>query len=248
MQKQHRFGWINKRVCLKSGEFNISPLQDFDVAIREVIEHPRCDAWLEMPPGCNRFELPPTHSLEVDSVAINDNLASLLISLFGFLHGLNLKPSGVGHLHRTPHQPGTLVKFMPSHKDIEKALKVVIEFYQRHSSQPEVISLMVAAIHWYLTSQAYHHHFEQFAWQYTVLENVIKTASKKKKAQVYRQQALGIGRFLQCEIAYRFCRCQIVVKNAKALVECRNKLMHEALWCDQPIGYTVNQKSYAMLR
>jgi hypothetical protein len=248
MQKQHRFGWMNKKVHIKSSQFEISPLHEFDVAISEVIEHPKCDAWLEMPSGCNRFELPASHYLEVDSTAINDDLAILLISVFGFLHGLNLKPCGVGHLHRTPHLPGTLVEFVPSYRDIEKVLKVVIEFYQRYSSQPETISLMMAAIHWYLTSQSYNHHFEQFAWQYAVLENAIKIASKLSKRKFADSRLSELAAYYNVNLHVAFADPEISAKNAKALVECRNKLMHEALWCDHPIGYTVSQKSYAMLR
>ena len=248
MQKQHLFGWMNKRVCLKSSQFEISPVQNFDTAISEIIEHPRYDDWLEMPSGCTRFELPATHYLEVDSTAINDNLASLLISVFGFLDGLNLKLCGEGHLHRTPHQLGTLVEFIPSGKDVEKVLDLVIAFHQKHIFQPQVISLMIAAVHWYLTSQSYTHHFEQFAWQYTVLENLVKLASTLTKRKFTDSRLSELAGYYKVNLHVAFGDSEIAAKNAKALVQCRNKLMHEALWCDQPIGYAVSQKSYSMLR
>jgi len=69
----------------------------------------------------------------------------------------------VGHLHRTPRQPGTLVEFTPSAKDAKNVLEKVLAFYADHGSKPEVIPLMKAALHWYLTSQSYNHHFEEFA-------------------------------------------------------------------------------------
>ena len=165
-------------MSLKSTQFEISPVKNFDEAINAISDHPARDAWLEMPPGCIRFELPSTHYLEANPNTINDDLAILLISVFGFLYGLNLKPCGVGHLHRTPRQRGTLVEFTPSPGDAKDVLAIVLDFYASHGSKPEVMTLMKAALHWYLTSQSYDHHFEQFAWQYTVLENLHKLASK----------------------------------------------------------------------
>jgi hypothetical protein len=140
IQKQHRFGWMNNPVSLKSSQFEISPLTNFAGAISQVIEHPRYGDWLEMPQGFDRFELPATHYLEADSTIINNDFATLLISVFGFLHGLNLKPCGVGHLHRTPHKR-TLVEFIPSSKELENVLNIVIEFYHNNGSKPDVIPL-----------------------------------------------------------------------------------------------------------
>jgi hypothetical protein len=95
LKKQHLFGFIEHRLCIESTQFEISPVKNFEEAIASISEHPARDAWLEMPPSYIRFELPSTHYLEADSNTINDDLAILLLSVFGFLHGLNLKPCGV---------------------------------------------------------------------------------------------------------------------------------------------------------
>jgi hypothetical protein len=246
LQKQHLFGWLEKPVSLKSTQFSIAPVKNFDEAAQAISEHPSRDAWLEMPSGCVRFELPPTHYIEVDSNT-NDDLAILLISVFGFLHGLNFKPCGAGHLHRTPRHPTTLVEFSPSPEDAEKVLKKVLEFYGAHGSKPKVMPMMIAALHWYLTSQSYDHHFEQFAWQYTVLENLHKLA-RIIDHKFSDGRIAALARHYKVNLHIAFSDADIPQRNTKALVECRNQLIHEALWCDQPIGYAVSQASYAMLR
>jgi len=247
LQKQHLFGWLEKPLSLKSTQFEISPVTHFDDAINIISEHPTHDAWFEMPPSSIRFELPSTHYLEVDSNTITDDLAILLISVLGFLQGLNLKPYGVGHLHRTPRQSRTLVEFSPSLDEVENVLRTVLIFYANHGSKPDVMSLMNAALHWYMTSQSYDHHFEQFAWQYTVLDNLHKLASKiDRKFSDGRIAALA--RYYGVNLHIAFSDPDIPQKNTKALTDCRNKLIHEALWCNQPIGYAVSQTSYAILR
>jgi hypothetical protein len=109
------------------------------------------------------------------------------------------------------------------------------------------LPLTMAALHWYLTSQSYRHHFEQFAWQYTVLDNITKLASKiNRKFSDRRPSALASYYNVNFHIA--FADSKSSHKKDKALRDCRAKLLHEALWCDEPIGYAVSQRSYAMLR
>jgi len=99
-------------------------------------------------------------------------MADFLIMALGFLLGLKLNPAGMGHLHRTPRRVGYLVHFTNTGRDLEQAMRWVIAFFLAHENNRETLLLADAAFHWYLTSQSYHHAFEIFSFQYSVLDNV----------------------------------------------------------------------------
>jgi hypothetical protein len=264
---RYPFGWLERPERVRSPNFEISPLECFDAAVSEVVRSASADdEWLEMPiepkPGSSvlrpvaRVEWPCTHYLEADPSVISRELAFLLISVFGFLHGLKLNPGGMGHLHRTPRKPGTLVEFVPIGKDVEKGLAAVINFYSCHASTaPEAIALMTAALHWYLTSQSYDHHFEKFAWQYTVLDNIHRLTlmidpeyQKLAGRQRHKHRPVNLADRYHITLPRAFTDPGIARPNANVLAQHRNQLFHEARWIGQPLGYAADAGSYAVLR
>jgi hypothetical protein len=249
---RHLFGWMEERVCVTSRDFSISPVSGFDAAVCEGIKFYAVDNdWFDTKEVPKRFELPVTHELTVDPT-IDDHLAHLLISVFGFLHGLKLNPEGIGYLHKTPRKLGKLVNFtVPGANEIRKCLNAVISFYTDNiSKDPEIIELMIAGLHWYLTSQSYDHDFEKFAWQYSVLDNIhrLKCLSDSK----YRKITKGKGhpqRPVSLHSRYGVVLHRAFSKpvgngNAKALAKYRNQLIHEARWIDRPLGYAVGRESH----
>jgi len=180
---RYALSWIEQEWSYKAANFAIFPVERHSQSVHEVMAYGNISPNWIYPPQVERayrdalgpsimFMLPPTHYISFVA-AINDSeLSDFAISALGFLLGLNLKPSGMGHLHRTPRVMGTLVNFVDMGRDLEKAMNCVISFLQEHKASPGVVPLMSAAIHWYLTSQSYHHAFEQFLFQYSVLDNI----------------------------------------------------------------------------
>lgn len=255
---RHLFGWTEKRLSVSLPQLEIVPHEDFDEAVSTVVESSLIDDnWLKMPVGQKRIEWPCTHCLKADPTVISNDLAVLLISVFGFLHGLKFTPDGIGHLHKTPRTCGTLVDFIPRSKDVEKALSIVIDFYTRHISNQEIISLTTAALHWYMTSQSYDHHFEKFAWQYIVLDNIHKLTSLI--CPIYRKQGQGHGhghdqrpvnlaKHYEVKLHVAFSDQANPKPNAKVLARYRNQLIHEARWLNEPLGYKVDSSSHAVMQ
>jgi len=253
--RTHPFGWIEEPLSVGSSDFEISPVDDFHAAVSDGIKFfARDDEWFDTIAVPKRFELPLTHKLTVDPSVINGQLAHLLISVFGFLHGLKLNPEEIGHLHKTPRKIGKLSNFtLPNANEVKKCLESVITFYTNHTTtKPKAIKLMEAALHWHLTSLSYEHDFELFCWQYMVLDNIHKLKclidpeyQKKMSRKGHAQRPVQLA-----------CRYGIVLhqafsdfplkKNAEALKEHRNKLIHEAQWANQPLGHTVDRKSHEM--
>jgi hypothetical protein len=263
---RYPFGWMEQPETVTLPQFEISPLQGFDAAVSEVVQSNSVDdEWLEMPVQPKqgspvlcpvaRVEWPPTHYLDADTSVISQELALLLISVFGFLHGLKLNPCGTGHLHRTPRRPGTLVEFAVRRADVERALTKVINFHRLHAAIPEAVALMTAALHWYLTSQSYDHHFEKFVWQYTVLDNLHRLAfltnpeyRQIPDGQAHDQRPVNLAHHYGITLHRAFSDRNVVEPNAKVLARHRNQLIHEARWLGQPLGYAADAGSYAVLR
>ena len=251
--RTHPFGWIEEPLSVRSSDFEISPMDDFDAAVSDgIIFFAKDDEWFDTTAVPKRFELPLTHKLTVDPSVINIQLAHLLISVFGFLHGLKLNPEEIGHLHKTPRRMGRLSNFtLPAINEVKKCLEGVIDFYNSHiMMNPNAIKLMEAGLHWHLTSQSYEHDFEIFCWQYMVLDNIHKVKclidpdyQKKMKRKGHAQRPVQLASRYGIVLHQAFSDCP-PKKNAEALREHRNKLIHEAQWANRPLGYTVDRKSH----
>ena len=117
----------------------------------------------------------------------------------------------------------------------------------------EVLSLANAAFHWYLASQSYHHAFEMFTFQYSVLDNAHKLTELlhpeygAMRTTKHFQRPVSLSTFYDIPLPPIFQSTSIPSPNAKRLANSRNELVHEARWLGQPLGYTADTASWEML-
>jgi hypothetical protein len=262
---KYAFGWIEEPWSYKTPEFEAFPADDFALAIAEVstgnfasrdwIYPPivqRADQHVAGP--TIRFLLRSTHYLRIDPKLDRPELSDFLVMVLGFFLGLRLNPAGIGHLHRTPRRKGFLVNFVDVDRDLERAMSRVTAFFLAHETNREAISLANAGFHWYLTSQSYHHAFEMFTFQYSVLDNVHKLTEllspsyRAMQSKGHAQRPVNLSAFHNIPLPLEFQDTGSASPNAKRLADARNALVHEARWLGQPLGYAADSESWDMLK
>lgn len=262
--ENNAFGWIEEPWSYQNQQISIRPVENFPQWVGHVTYTGiSSDDWI-YPPIVQRmdqnvagptvrFMLPSTHYLSIDPALDRPEMADFLILSLGFLLGLNLKPAGLGHLHRTARRMGYLVNFVPVGQDLEYAVNRVIRFFHMHEHHPDILSLATAALHWYLTSQSYHHSFEMFTFQYSVLDCVHKLSEtlhsqyRGLEQKGHSQRPVRLSSFYRIPIPPPFGDPSVATPNAIGLAATRNELVHEARWLGQPLGYTADSRSWEML-
>ena len=139
MAAQYVFGFLKRRHEADVFGCEIRPLKRFDETVARVLaEETAAERWYYPRPvlpytekvslPAARFELPPTYLLITAGRPSDEQYGAFLILVLGFLLGLRLTIRGTGHLHRNPHEPGTLVSFSPLKHEIPPRLERATAF------------------------------------------------------------------------------------------------------------------------
>jgi hypothetical protein len=253
MPARYAFGWLSDPLEVADASFEIVVAQRFEEAVAIVRAAPTfTDSWfyppsaategIQLPAG--RFQLPSTHFITTLSRPYDPKFGEFLTLALGFLLGLRLTIEGIGHLIRTPTQRGKLVNFWSSKSDLLHGLAAITAFWD--ASDPQGRKLAFAAIHWYLTAQSYQRQYDEFIWQYAVLDNLHRVTWHK--SATYRRccpnEYGGHGQRPPCLSAeYGLPLPPIFTDTntpAGGLIQLRNQLVHEALWVGEPLGYATD--------
>lgn len=266
MAAQYAFGFLKHRHEIDALGFEIRPLKHFDEAVARVLaEETAAERWYYPRPVLSptekvslpaaRFELPPTHLLITAGRSLDDQYGEFLVLALGFLLGLRLTIRGIGHMHRTPHEPGTLVSFLPSKHEIPPCMEKATAFWD--AQPPRIRKLMFGAIHWFLVSQSFDHQYEEFAWAYTVLDNLHRIAWEtthgyrarfpKGQYRCHSNRPVALAAEFGSPLPASFADPDGKPGAVGRLVIYRNELVHEARWAGEPLGYAVSQDGHEMI-
>jgi hypothetical protein len=197
-----------------------------------------------------------THFLTIDPKVDRTDLSDFLILVLGFLLGLHLCPAGIGRLGRTARRKGQLVGFTDVGRDLELAMRKVIEFFIQNEHDPKVLAVARAGFHWYLASQAYHHAFEIFGWQYAVMDNVHEVSrlldptyrALSDSSPGHTRRPVNLASYYGIPLPIIFEESSSARPNARKLTKLRNELVHEARWLGHPLGYAADSESWDILQ
>ena len=187
----------------------------------------------------NTFSLPVTHKLVLNCSDASEELANLLIALFGLLKGRRLQRDKWLHLYKTPLD-SKLNDFSASDASIARALDAALVFWRSHTTD-SVRRLSFGAIHWHLFAQLYEHQFERFNAQYMALDACAKLALEMQFPGYPTKQPQHWERTSKlCDVTgvpKPIWVHQLPGQNTCALAQRRNTLIHEAMYGDQPVGF-----------
>lgn len=256
MSSQYLFGWWPDEVSVADHEFELRPMDRFDKGI-EIVKKDRCfgDRWISTPiqdgqtspAPVGRYELPCTHVLETKQRSYDPVLGEFLVLMLGFFLGMRFTLKGTGHLWDTPSTTGVLVGFVPHEKSLPRCLGFAASAWDNGNS--EIRKLLYGAVHWYLVSQSYRHQFEQFSWQYIVMDNLYRVSLKKNlnipEAKSHAERILFLHKAYQSPVPKSF---GAGASSVGAIKNIRNELVHEGRWYGEPLGYAATAEGHDILQ
>jgi hypothetical protein len=201
-----------------------------------------------------RFELPVTHLLTTKHRPTDPDYGSFLVLALGFSLGLRLQIEGYGHLERAAIDQSTLVNFLAGSGECLDVLWSADVFWDKRT--PAIRKLMFGAIHWYLISQSYEKQHEEFAWAYTVLDNLHRVAHsvsptyRTKLPNVnggHPDRPLALAEVFGLPLPPEFVDSSSPGPNVKRLTSARNALVHEARWEGEAIGYNATSDAHDLI-
>lgn len=256
-----RFGFLNEPSALKWSGGEIEPLGDHTRTVDCIRLHERVyGEWVYpplqsverdgmeskcaplMPVG---FALPATHLLLLDGEGGTDECANFFIALFGMLKGRRLQREGWQHFYKAP-LTRKLNDFLASDREIKHALSIASAFWDQ-CQQPVIRKLIFGVVHWHLFAQLYSHEFERFNAQYAAFDACSKLAVELGIPGYQQQPRHGERPEKLCEALGVQIPEWARSRSGKCdLSERRNTLVHEAMYADQPIGFSFPMENSAM--
>lgn len=251
------FGWLPRPLRLSTARVTVVSLSDFESRVGVVRAWPECGKrWIY--PGIEddptedcrkprgRFELPTTHRLSLcpDLVAGGPDLSSFIIQCIALLCGMQLRPAGHGHLSRTACRPGELVDFFCSDRELQRSLDFSIDRWLTLSASQR--GPLIAGLHWYLSAASHERQHEEFGALYTSLDALYRSACRQGMPQsaTHRDRIVSLSRHYGVPLSEHFGNQSNPEPDVSQLTRLRNAFIHEALWEDEPIGFTVTEKGH----
>lgn len=248
-----QFGYLNEGTHFTWSAGSVATLEDFDHIVSDMAGEPGIyDGWCFPPLGsvdktssagmpppeiAQSFALPSTHQLELTDNSLTD-CAPFFIALLGFLKGRRLQQQGWQHFYKTPTER-KLCDFLANDSAIARTFEVATAFLKQHTDD-KIRKLAFGVLHWHLFAQLYEHEFERFNAQYTALDACYRLAVK---TTVPAFPDCGGHAVLAERLCTRFSvpapQWAIRQQDEKScvLARRRNDLVHESLYCGQPIGF-----------
>lgn len=246
-----KIGACNNRRIYSSKRIEIKPVEDLREKIRDLTIHPQSfDGWVypDIVSYCSQVDV-PTYQFSVCAtqvLSILDNKATLqeaefLCLVYAFINGVRCYPvyeSGWNQMLKTPYEK-KLVRFICNQKgEVEFILEKALSFWRKRENR-ELRHSYFGALHWYLFSQSYEFTFDEFNWQYVVLDTLHKVTQEMDNN--YR-----IQRHRHSERPSALCRkwninipvWARVQRGACILSKIRNNLVHEGVVDNQPLGFS----------
>ncbi len=250
------FGYYPKLVEGQVDDIQVSTLPDHQQVVSDVLAADEVEGrWFyapressknimsgrvsEHPYSARVFALPKTHSLEHANADSEEHL-SFLMWVLGFIVGMRLTETEAGFLDATPIEPGELHDMALLGPDVElRALGHAERFWQAESAKPRVAKGVTAIIHsFFLAQYPKALGFERFTYLYVALDGCHFVHSlvngKDPKKGTHRQRIKEICNAFGIVVP-KWAGSQ----ESGNIVDKRNETLHEGLFFDEPLGFSV---------
>lgn len=229
----------------------IKPLADHQQIVSRLKSESEVEeVWYDA--GERTFSLPSTHIAKLDDSFFDNHGADFVILLTGMLRGLRLQREGWQNLKRTPVVALKLCDFYADRSEMEKALGIATDFWKQ--ANHEVRKIAFGVLHWHLFAQTYRLDFERFNGQYTALDTCHALAQKSFPGFLEAKTHADRTRMMCWQLGVPvpdWANSVVTPSNSsKAQVRvavCRNALVHEAMFADQPIGFAASTQCHSMM-
>lgn len=249
------FGYYPVRCDMETERFSFLTLPDHEETVSLIAEDKKIiDGWLypgpqkrlnfvsgivrSMPYSSRVFGLPKTHALTLHRNKDQDDL-DFIVWCLSLFTGMRLTTTEAGFLDATPVKPHKLVDFVINHRTLIEAVHLALDFLEQERDAPRAPKRIAAVIHaLFLAQYPQSLPFERFQYLYMALDGCFKLLEVKEKTNLRVPHARRIQ--WMCE------KFDIPIPEwaeskagASPLSIARNDATHEALFFDEPLGFSI---------
>jgi hypothetical protein len=253
---ERQFGFYPYALEIDTGRVKISTLPRLEKTVEKIEGHKQVAAeWYYSPQRASSdpftgkitrlpyprriFQLPKTHLLQVSNPASSDPELHIKFYVWclSFFVGMRLTTEEAGFVDSTPIKVGKLVDF--NAKLDCKILHIIDDFWTNNSSS-DVANSICAAIHsLFLSQNPQNLEYEIFSYLYMASDACYEIARKLKNVSGREPHNRRIEWVCQnyglpCPIWAQATPLPGTIK----VSDIRNSLAHEALWDQQPLGFS----------
>lgn len=254
-----QFGFLTDKREIHCKKFSIQPVTDFEEILSQFYKSAKVsNGWIYGPevelkknsreeqkfknrgPICcaSSYHIKSTH--EIKGTITEDNLLRFLIIGYAFLQGVYLSPDSDIVLWKIPYEPGTLNGLLLFGNDYENGLEQIYKYSQTVNENE--LKQTFAILHWYLIGQTYRFEWDKFEAQYKVLDGIFRLSKLSANSHAHRPVILAEKFNLELPKWAELNK----TKKSSPLSIIRNKLVHEAIYANKPIGYAHPNENYSL--
>jgi hypothetical protein len=184
------------------------------------------------------FSLPKTHVLSLHK---NNNLDDLdfVVWCLSFFTGMRLTIHEAGFIDATPVKQGKLVDFVLSYCTLEDVINLALDYIETERDKPRSSKRVIAAIHALFLSQSPQNlAFERFQYVYMALDacfKIIATKSESSQNLTHPKRVEWMCKNFDIPVP----TWATITNKQSAISNVRNDTIHEALFFDEPLGFSI---------
>lgn len=253
------FGYLPIPFDVDTGQIKIYCKKNIDEIKAQIIENPQVyKCWFyaprrqgidarETPVPSRIFGLPMTHSIHLTGSNDIARAKFILWALSLFL-GMRLTSEERGFLDATPITPHKLIDASLRPSNYPNAVKCADDFYLKHKTQKNQVSLVESAIHTYLLAQCITAlPFERFSYLYASLDTLFCYRRKATEPENTGKHLTHAGRIDWLCNEYNLttptwafpAKKENIKGKTTDVSNLRNNAFHEGLFNGEPLGFRV---------
>ncbi|MEG0130567.1 MAG: hypothetical protein RR677_03670 [Acinetobacter sp.] len=256
------FGYYPKPIEIENDRFSVKTLPNFQEILAAVKEdsnvyknwiYPGAQQSIDFngvtstrPYNARVFGMHKTHMLTLHN---SDNLEDIdfVVWCLSFFTGMRLSVTEAGFLDATPIKDGTLVDFLLSECTIEDAIELGLDYLEAERSNFRATKRVTAVIHsLFLAQYPQNLPFERFQYLYMGLDSCFKLIQSKDENKAHVTHATRLE-WMCKKFDIPTPKWAIMNENKSDISIVRNDTIHEALFFDEPLGFSIyggNQSKY----
>lgn len=184
------------------------------------------------------FSLPKTHVL---TLYCSQNMEDLdfVVWCLSFFTGMRLTITEAGFIDATPIKPRKLIDFVLSGCTLEDVINLALNYLESEHDSFRSTKRVIAAIHALFLSQLPQSlPFERFQYAYMALDTcskIIETKSKPNKKLNHAEKVQWMCQNFDMPVPL----WATTTNNKSDISAVRNDTIHEALFFDEPLGFSI---------
>lgn len=250
------FGYYPNIIDIVTDRFSIKTLPNLQESVISVSENPNVEnGWIY--PGAQQnidfngqttlrpynvrvFGMYKTHILTLHKNSNIDDL-DFIVWCLSFFTGMRLTTSEAGFLDATTVKPGKLVDFVLNYSSLEDVINLALDYLEKERNNVRATKRIIAIIHsLFLAQSPQYLSFERFQYLYMGIDSCYKLVESKSDTRPKRTLRHAERVQWMCE---KFSIpvpdwAEITGKNSQ-ISKVRNDTMHEALFFDEPLGFSI---------